>query len=398
MFLFHTFGTMEKEYSEKICVCALNRLLGYEPKVAHSLIGSAGSARALFGMTPDEKLAAFGPYSKISPLLVEDELRKSEEELGRLDDIGCSFVTLTDPGYPSLLQECEDAPLGLYYRSTSPPEKVFNLRPQIAVVGTRDISLYGKEWCRKIVGAMSTAKHKPMIVSGFALGTDITAHLAAMEAGLPTVAVLPTGIDDVYPSRHRGIAARLASTKGCAIVTDYPPGTEPKAINFIRRNRIIAGICSGTVLVESKVRGGGMITARLAASYDRDVMVLPGRADDPRSQGCNELLREKLAEPVTDTVHFLDVLGLGSPARRRAADFEEEVRARYGSVLTPEELGDMLTVAGIIRRTRGITIDEICPDACLPYAIVARYTGMLESDGLICTDMLQRCSINVKIV
>ena len=389
---------MEKEYSEKVCVCALNRLMGFEPKVAHGLIGSAGSARALFGMTPDEKLAAFGPYSKVSPMLEERELRRTEEELDRLQDAGCSFITITEPGFPALLRECEDAPLGLYYRGVSPPEKVFNHRPQIAVVGTRDISLYGREWCRKIVGAMATVKDKPLIVSGFALGTDITAHLAAMEAGLPTVAVLPTGIDDVYPARHRPVAGKLASTECCAIVTDYPPGTEPKAINFIRRNRIIAGICSGTVLVESKAKGGGMITARLAASYDRDVMVLPGRADDPRSQGCNTLLREKLAEPITDTVHFLEVLGLGSPSRRRAAGLEDEVKARYDNLLPPEEMEDMLILAGIIRRNRGITLDGICTEACMPYGKVARYAGMLESDGLISTDLLQRCTINTKIV
>ena len=389
---------MEKDYSEKVCVCALNRLLGFEPRLAHDLIGAAGSARALFEMTPDEKLAAFGPYSKVAPLLDGRELSRTEEELDRLQDTGCSFITMTEPGYPALLCECDDAPLGLYYRGSSQPEKVFNVRQQIAVVGTRDISLYGKEWCRKIVGALASSKNKPLVVSGFAMGTDITAHLAALEAGLPTVAVLPTGIDDVYPSRHRSFAGKLAATEGCAIVTDYPPGTEPKAINFIRRNRIIAGICSGTILVESKAKGGGMITARFAASYDRDLMVLPGRADDPRSQGCNELLREKLAEPVTDTVHFLDVLGLGSPSRRRAAGFEEEVRARYGPVLPAEELDDLLTVAGIIRRRRGITLDEICPEACMPYGQVARYAGMLESDGLICTDLLQRCSINVKIV
>ena len=389
---------MEKDYSEKVCICALNRLLGYEPKVSHSLIGAVGSAQALFKMTREERAAAFGPFSRISPLLEESELKKSEEELDRLADAGCSFITVTDPGYPALLLECEDAPLGLYYRGSSPPEEVFNIRPQIAVVGTRDISLYGKEWCRKIVGSMASAKNKPLVVSGFALGTDITAHLSAMEAGLPTVAVLPTGIDDIYPSRHRAFAGRLAATEGCALVTDYPPGTEPKAINFIRRNRIIAGMCSGTVLVESKLKGGGMITARLASSYDRDVMVLPGRADDPRSQGCNELLREKIAEPVTDTVHFLDVLGLGIPSRRRSAGFEDEVKARYASQLDSGVLSDLLSVAGVIRRRRGITLDEICPEACLPFGTVARYAGMLESDEMICIDLLQRCSINVKIV
>jgi DNA processing protein len=389
---------MEKDYSERVCVCALNRLFGYEPKLAHGLIGAAGSARALFRMTPGEKLAAFGPYSRVAPMLEESELRKSAEELERLGDAGCSFITVTDPGYPALLLECEDAPLGLYYRGSSPPEKVFNLRSQIAVVGTRDISPYGREWCRKIVGAMASVKKKPLIVSGFALGTDIIAHLAALEAGLPSVAVLPTGIDDVYPSRHRPVAGKLAATEGCAVVTDYPPGTEPKAINFIRRNRIIAGMCSGTILVESKAKGGGMITARLASSYDRDLLVLPGRADDPRSQGCNQLLREKLAEPVTDTVHFLEVLGLGSPSRRRASGLDDEIKARYGALLPADEVAGLLTVAGIIRRRRGITLDEICPEACMPYGKVARYAGMLESDGFISTDLLQRCSINVKIV
>lgn len=389
---------MEKNYSENICLCALNRLLGFEPQAAHRLLEAAGSAAALFGMSEKEKLALLGPYSRFAGLLDTAQLRKTEEETGRLTDKGYRFIGLDEPGYPALLRECPDAPLGLYYRGDSPPEKVFNARPQVAVVGTRDITPYGKEWCRRIVGAMASCKDRPVIVSGFALGTDITAHLAALEAGLPTVAVLPTGIDDVYPSRHRAVAATLAATEGCALVTDYPPGTEPKAINFIRRNRIIAGICSGTILIESKAKGGGMITARLAASYDRDVLVLPGRADDPRSQGCNILLREKVAEPVTDSVHFLDVLGLGRPSRRRVSGLEAELDSCYDGVLGPAELADIKTVAGIIRRRRGITPDDICPEACLPYASVIRLVGMLESDGFISTDLLQRCSINVKIV
>ena len=389
---------MERNYGERTCLCALNRLLGFEPQAAHRLVAAAGSAAALFRMDPEEKLRMFGPFSRIAPMLDGRELERTEAELERLSDAGCRFIAYDEPGYPALLRECPDAPLGLYYRSGSEPEAVFNRRPQIAVVGTRDISLYGKEWCRKIVGALATSKRKPLVVSGFALGTDITAHLAALEAGLPTVAVLPTGIDDVYPSRHRSFAATLAATEGCALVTDYPPGTEPKAINFIRRNRIIAGMCSGTILVESKAKGGGMITARLAASYDRDVLVLPGRADDPRSQGCNALLREKIAEPVTDTVHFLETLGLGRPPRRRTAGFEDEVRDYFSSRLGQEDLADLMTVAGIIRRCRGVTAEGICPEACLPYGRVATLVGMLESEGFISTDLLQRCTINVKIV
>lgn len=389
---------MIDEKEERVCICALNRIMGFEPKTAHRLIGVTGSASAAFSLTAGEKLEILGPYSKISSLLNDKEIRYSEEELARLRDAGCDFITITDRGYPELLKECEDAPLGLYFRSCSTPEEVFDVRPQVAVVGTRDISLYGKEWCRKIVGSMALAAAGPLIVSGFAYGTDIIAHLSALESGLPTVAVLPTGIDDVYPTRHKKYAEALCSTPGCALVSDYPPGTEPKAINFIRRNRIIAGMCSGTILVESKSRGGGMITARLAVSYDRDLLVLPGRADDLRSQGCNILLREKVAEPITDTIHFLDVLGLGRSSRRKKENIENEIIALYGQLLSEEELKDLLAILSLIRKQRGITLDDISSTLGLPFGAVSRLTGMLESDGIICTDLLQRCAINLKIV
>lgn len=389
---------MIDEKEERVCICALNRILGFEPKTAHRLIGVTGSASAAFSLTAGEKLEILGPYSKISSLLNEREIRYSEEELARLRDAGCDFITMADRGYPELLKECEDAPLGLYFRSCSTPEEVFDVRPQVAVVGTRDISLYGKEWCRKIVGSMALAAVRPLIVSGFAYGTDIIAHLSALESGLPTVAVLPTGIDDVYPTRHKKYAEALCSTPGCALVSDYPPGTEPKAINFIRRNRIIAGMCSGTILVESKSRGGGMITARLAVSYDRDLLVLPGRADDLRSQGCNILLREKVAEPITDTIHFLDVLGLGRSSRRKKENIENEIIALYGQLLSEEELKDLLAILSLIRKQRGITLDDLSSTLGLPFGAVSRLTGMLESDGIICTDLLQRCAINLKIV
>lgn len=384
------------DHEEKICICALNRLFGFEPKTAHGLIGMTGSAGAVFNLSHEEKMELLGPFSKISPLLNDDELRVTEEELRRLYRNGCSFITMTDPGYPELLKECEDAPLGLYYRGCDQPEKVFGSRPGVAVVGTRDISLYGKEWCRKIVGAMATARIKPAVISGLAFGTDITAHLAALEYGLPTIAVLPTCVDAPYPSRHRGYAGTISSTPGCALISDYPPGTEAKPINFIRRNRIIAGVSCGTILVESKSKGGGMITARLAASYGRDVMVLPGRADDMRSKGCNILLREKLAEPVTDTVNFLDTLGLGSTSRKKKECLEEEITALYGQILPEDEMAEILAVVTLVQRERGITLDGISSELCMPYGTVARYTGMLESDGIIRTDLLQRCVINHK--
>ena len=170
---------METTKEEKICACALNRLLGFEPKTAHALIAQTGSAWNVFNLTEREKMELLGPFSKLSPLLKDSEPRISENELEKLESEGCSFITMADDGYPELLKECEDAPIGLYFKSVSKPDEVFNRIPQIAVVGTRDISLYGKEWCRRIVGSMALARHKPLVVSGFAYGTDIIAHLAA---------------------------------------------------------------------------------------------------------------------------------------------------------------------------------------------------------------------------
>lgn len=389
---------MKKEYSEETCLCALNRIFGFRPDIGHGIVESLGSASEVFRLGEAGLAEHLGPFSKIAPLINEHELEQSEAELARLKDRGIRFITIQDDGYPELLLECEDAPLGLYYRSDSAPEEVFNIRKQIAVVGTRDISPYGKEWCRKIVGAMARSEHKPLIVSGFALGTDIIAHLTAIEAGLPTVAVLPTGIDDIYPPHHRKYVDVMASTPGCAFVTDYPPGTVPKAINFLRRNRIIAGICSGTILVESKLKGGGMMTARLAASYNRDLMVLPGRVDDPRSQGCNQLLQEKLAEPLTDGETFLLNLGLGNAAKSMKKNLASEIEAIFKDELTESELLEMQTIAKMILKNRAISLDELCARCGMSFSKVSRHTGMLESEGVISVDILQRCSIVTKVI
>ena len=127
--------------------------------------------------------------------------------------------------------------------------------------------MYGREFCTRIVRTLAQAPDRPAIVSGLALGVDITAHLAALDAGLPTIAVIPVGIDDIYPPSHRIAAGRIAAAEGSAIVTDYPPGTAPLQINFIRRNRIIAGLSEATVVVESKAKGGSLVTANIAFSY-----------------------------------------------------------------------------------------------------------------------------------
>ena len=387
---------MDKDFLPLASAVALNAIFGNEPKFSHRLIDALGSAEAVFALSERERLELFGPYNDRAARIGPAALDAAAEELARLSGRGYQFLDIFDEGYPTALRECPDAPLLLYVRSATPARELFGKRPAVAVVGTRDQSLYGRECCQRILRALSEAPSKPMIISGMAIGVDITAHAAALAGGLPTVGVSPVGIDEVYPRRHSAFAERLCATPGCALVTDYPPGTAPAPFTFLRRNRIIAGLAGATVLVESRIKGGGMITARLADGYGREVFAVPGRIDDIRSQGCNLLIREQLAAPVTAPEDLPVALGLGRLGRRKAADLQTAVRERFRAALPPEEVERLAELAERIRATRGICFDELCRDAGLPYAEVSRGAGLLEEEGFICIDLLQRCTINIK--
>ena len=265
------------------------------------------------------------------------------------------------------------------------------------MVGTRDLSPYGKEWCEKAVTAIASGNEKPCIISGLALGTDICAHRTALDNGLPTIGVMATGPETVYPYRHKEFAERLWQTPGCALVTDYPPGTAPLAIHFLRRNRIIAGLADATILIESKSRGGGMTTSRLAFSYSRDVYALPGRADDVRSQGCNRLIREKIAEPLISIEDLIGSLGLEKRSGNRKISPLEILKQHFGKQCSSEQIEDMGKILYTIRNERGITTEEIALKTGMDYMKVSRITGFLEMEGLICIDLLQRCTLETKI-
>ena len=387
---------METSVSPVVSAIALNAIFGNEPKFSHRLLEALGSAQAVFTLSAQERLALFGPCNAHAAQIGPAALEAARSEFERLSAAGCQFLDIFDPAYPALLRECPDAPLLLYVRSATPAAELFAGRPAVAIVGTRDQSLYGRECSQRIVQALGEAPARPCIVSGLALGVDITAHAAALSAGLPTVGVSPVGIEDVYPRRHRAFVERMVSTPGCALVTDYPPGTVPTAFNFLRRNRIIAGLAGATVLVESRLKGGGMITARLAHGYGRDLFAVPGRIDDARSQGCNHLLREQVAAPVSDPAALPVALGLGRVRRSRPEALSEAVRRRFSPALPPEEVDRLVHLAGIIRERRGIQFDELCREAEADYASVVRGAGLLEEEGFIQVDVLQRCSINIK--
>lgn len=390
---------MENNY-ETVCLCALNSIFGYEPRVASALIENLGSASAVFEMSDADKDAVFGPYSKYRGKIVKKELDAAEAVLQRLRRDGTVFVGITSDEYPKRLKGCEDAPLGIFVRSGSPVERIFaGTEHYVAVVGTREITPYGEQWCRDIVRTLAGSGAAPCIVSGLAYGTDIIAHRTAVECGLPTIAVMATGTDTVYPGRHRGFAEHLAGLPGCALVTDYPPGTAPVALNFIRRNRIIAGLSDSVILVESAVKGGGMITCRLAFSYNRSVYALPGRGDDSRSQGCNHLIREGVAE-IIDSLDGLNVqLGLSEKGRGCGGMqgccriVRGDLTERYSRTLPEDKIAAMTAVLLKVRERRGIDFDGLCDATGLPYRSVAEVVALLENDGMISVDLLRRCSI-----
>lgn len=385
-----------ENFEEKAAACTLNRLFGFKPAIARALTGKLGSAAAVFRLSREEKEAVFGLGSPYPDKLNQEELDQSAAELEWLRKEGFHFIIPGDGIYPDALLECPDAPAGLYLRSDNVSPSLFNAGVAVSIVGTRDISPYGREWTYRIVEALADSLVRPTVVSGLALGVDGAAHEAALELGLPTIGVMATGIESVYPRMHSPMAARMARTPGCALVTDYPPFTSPQAVNFLRRNRIIAGLSKATVLVESKIKGGGLLTANLAFEYDREVFALPGRADDIRSEGCNRIIREKIAEPLTDLGAFVKGLGLGLLTRRNKAVLEEEISRVFSLSESEEDVRKLQQVAALIKKNRGITLDEICAGCGMDYKDARRYTGMLETEGFIYTDLLQRCSIVFK--
>ena len=249
----------------------------------------------------------------------------------------------------------------------------------------------------KIVKAMALTGENPPIISGLALGVDITAHRTALDNGLPTIAVMATGPDDIYPYRHRYDAEKIISAPGSALITDYPPGTAPLAVHFLRRNRIIAGLSKSVLLIESKAKGGGLMTCRLAFSYNRDIYALPGRADDLRSEGCNELIRKKIAEPITSLGALADSLGM-KIKKAPAPSISNRLESIYGGRIPDEDIGLMFSIIMEIRRTRGIAVDELSENLGIGFVKTMELTGMLEIDGIITIDLLRRCSINLKFM
>ncbi len=372
-------------YDETVAACALNKLFGDHPKSILRQVEEAGSALALFENNLDRS-----------------QLDWAAEELENVRKGGFRFISLFDEDYPQPLRDLPDPPFGIYLNGSSSPAEIFTLRPMVAFVGTRDMSPYGRAWCQKLVKGLADAHVPPTIVSGLALGIDGVSHQTALDCGLPTIGVMATGIEEVYPRQHVPLAMNMVRSPGCALLTDYPMHTESMAWNFVRRNRIIAGLARAVVVVESKSKGGSLMTARYANDYDRDVYVVPGRLDDTRSAGCNSLIETQMARIITSPEQLVDALGLGGQHRHRGqggswatyqpGDPPEVVlRARLTKRYGPGS--PMVPVGLAIQAERGISAGEISARLQRPYPEVLAALGSLEADGIITTDLLGRCSL-----
>ncbi|HIZ85776.1 MAG TPA: DNA-processing protein DprA [Candidatus Coprenecus stercoravium] len=291
------------EYDETVYACAVNRIFNYNCREARILTAHFPSPGELFRLSAAELSGFIRRRELIEAILDSRYLQEAEEEVRWARAHGIQILYINDKEYPSRLRECPDAPTVLFHKGTAG----LNPRRAVAIVGTRKATDYGCAQCRKIVEHFARLDIKPLIISGLAYGIDICAHLASLECGLDTVAVLPTGLDSIYPAAHRRHAVRIAGQG--ALVTDFPKGSAPQAVTFLRRNRIIAGMSDAVLLIESAEKGGGLITASLAQSYSREVFAMPGRITDGYSSGCNALIGRNAAEIITSPSSPADSLG-----------------------------------------------------------------------------------------
>jgi len=239
-----------------------------------------------------------------------EEFASIEKEITFIEKNNIQPLFFTDDNYPKRLRNVYDPPTILYYRGTAD----LNASKIIAVIGNRSHTEYGRQLTEKLINDL--ASQNVLIASGMAYGIDGVAHKAAIKNGLPTVGVLAHGLDIMYPPEHNALAKEMIDGNG-GLLTEFPSRTKPDKHNFPIRNRIVAGMSDATIVIETNVKGGSMITANLAYGYNRDVLAFPGRTTDNRSSGCNKLLKDRKASLITGADDVLEALGWKELTRSR---------------------------------------------------------------------------------
>ena len=270
---------------------ALTLFPGIGPQLTRQLMSYGGSAKNVLHLPPGKlrKIPGVGPAT-VAVLTGADRtaaLNQAEAAVRKAEKEGVQLLFYTNKRFPARLKQIADAPALLYYQGTAD----LNQPKILAIVGTRQATDYGREQTERLVQGL--VPHQPLVVSGLAYGIDIAAHRAALQEGLETVGVMATGLDTIYPHAHRKTAEKMLTQGG--LLTEFAFGTPPDRFNFPARNRIIAGLADGTVVVEAAKKGGALITADLAQGYDRDVLAIPGPLGSAASEGCHELIKANKA-------------------------------------------------------------------------------------------------------
>jgi len=338
---------------------ALSLIPGIGDILAKNLVSYVGSVEGVFKETQKSLMKIPGIGSVNAKGIRKKAIfEQVEEELAFIERYGIEVYFYTDKNYPRRLVNCIDAPVLFYSKGD------LNLDEQrvISIVGTRNASDYGKKTVDELVKAFADRSYEILVVSGLAYGIDIQAHRSALKYGIPTAGVVAHGLDQIYPSLHKQTAKGLLEKGG--LVSDFPSGTKIDPSNFIKRNRIIAGLADATIVVESAKKGGALVTADIASSYNRDVFAFPGRAGDVYSKGCNQLIRNNgatLIEGIDDLEYFMGWEEKQKKGNTQASLFVE---------LNTEEQ----KIVNLLLQNGSLFIDQISSEMELP---VSRISAML---------------------
>ncbi|MCY4778228.1 DNA-processing protein DprA [Sphingobacterium sp. UT-1RO-CII-1] len=286
----------------KLQQIALTQIKGVGPKTGRMLLECFGSPSNIFYATRAELHNIPGlPKTTIDAILSKDCLHKAEEEMNFLEKNQIQLLWINDTEYPTLLKQCDDAPLILYFKGQISQK----LQKSISIVGTRNATPYGKRLCEDLISSLQGMDIQ--IVSGLAHGIDSYAHRAALRHNIPTIGVLGHGLQMVYPAANRDLAAQMTYNGG--VITEFSSTTKPERMHFPARNRIIAGMSHVTIVIEAAIKGGALITAEIANSYHRDVCAFPGAVGQTYSEGCNYLIKTNRAHLIRHADDLIYIMG-----------------------------------------------------------------------------------------
>ncbi len=348
---------------------AFASLKGMTADLADSILAVVGTEDDFFAMPEsDLRMLAKSSHQIFSASYRSSVLEKAKYEVENLEKNHIKAYYFKDSSFPMRFGTASDAPLLVYSVGSCD----LNAKRVVSIVGTRHATNYGMDMCREIVrGIKEKTGDDVVVVSGLAYGIDIAAHKAALDCGLPTVAVLAHGLDLIYPAAHRSYAVDIVRSGG-ALVSEYPSGTRIHRSNFLARNRIIAALSDCTLVVESAKTGGALVTANIASSYGREVFACPGRASDEYSCGCNSLIRKNIAALVESADDLIDYMQW---ARKKTVPVQKELFME----LSPDEK----ELCEVVKGHDFMGVGEISAQLQLPVHKVMSMLIGLEFKGIM---------------